>query len=109
MGDLTSRRPRKQSNRPVKYKVHYQNFARINISMSQQLIDEIDKIAEDEYTTRSDIIRTAVLWYIRPQGRQLKNASPEQILRTLQRRMVMKQNNKEKMEGEFERLDVYDG
>lgn len=109
MGDLSSRRPRNLSNRPTKYKTHYQNATRINISMSHLLIDEIDKVAEAEYTTRSDIIRMAVLWYIRPQGRDHLSTSPEQILRTLQRRLLMMQSNKQKVDGEFDNLDVYDG
>ena len=57
---------------------------RVNISMSKQLLELIDKEAGCDFTTRSDIIRIATLWYLRPQGRELRQTDPETILRTLQ-------------------------
>lgn len=33
----------------------------INISLPQKLVDEMDKIAKDEFSTRSDFIRDSIL------------------------------------------------
>ena len=56
------------------------------ISMSDGLLDMVDDAAKKDFTTRSDLIRMAVLWYLRPQGRELDQADPDEILKTLQHR-----------------------
>lgn len=48
----------------------------------------LDEAAAQDYTTRSDIIRMAILWYLRPQGRDLAQTDPEQIVKTLQHRQA---------------------
>ncbi len=45
-----------------------------------------DKAAEQDFTTRSDIVRMSVLWYLRPQGRDLDQTDPDYIFKTLQHR-----------------------
>lgn len=61
-------------------------MSRINLSIQQGLLDMIDEAAEKDFTTRSDIIRIALLWYLRPQGRELDQADPDAILKTLKHR-----------------------
>lgn len=73
---------------------HGENMVRVNLSISKELLVKVDAAAKQDYTTRSDMIRTALLWYLRPQGRELDQADPEVILKTLQRRKSLRQMNK---------------
>jgi Arc/MetJ-type ribon-helix-helix transcriptional regulator len=61
---------------------------RINISIPDGLLDMIDDAAKKDFTNRSDIIRAAVLWYLRPQGRDFGQADPDEVLKTLQNRRL---------------------
>lgn len=74
---------------PKKRKTHKQPMTRINISISTGLLEMIDEAAASDFTSRSDIIRTGVLWYLRPQGRQLAEVDPETIIKTLRRRKML--------------------
>lgn len=65
---------------------HKQTMQRINLTISEGLLELVDKEAENDFTTRSDMIRTALLWYLRPQGRELDQTDPDTILKTLQQR-----------------------
>lgn len=71
---------------PKKRKAHAAKTKRIMITVPDGLLAMVDKAAEEDYTTRSDIIRMAILWYLRPQGRDLAQADPDTILKTLQHR-----------------------
>ena len=71
---------------PKKRRTHKAKMGRIMISMPASLLDMVDKAAKEDFTTRSDIIRMAVLWYLRPQGRDLAQTDPDIILKTLQHR-----------------------
>jgi metal-responsive CopG/Arc/MetJ family transcriptional regulator len=92
--------------RPKKYRTHKVPMSRINISIYDGLLELVDNAAEEDFTTRSDIIRSALLWYLRPQGRQLQQVGPDAILKTLQRRRASALNNREMRDLD---LDVYDG
>lgn len=59
---------------------------RTNITIAKPLLTLVDEAAQKEYTTRSDIIRTALLWYLRPQGRELERLDPEEIYKLLRQR-----------------------
>ena len=59
---------------------------RISLSLAEDVISMVDKAAAQDFTTRSDVIRMAILWYLRPQGRDLNQADPDEILKTLQHR-----------------------
>lgn len=59
---------------------------RINISINDGLLSMVDEAAIKDFTTRSDIIRTALLWYLRPQGRELNQVDPDEIYKTLKNR-----------------------
>jgi metal-responsive CopG/Arc/MetJ family transcriptional regulator len=76
-------------NEPKKRRTHKVKMQRIAISISGGLLDMVDEAAEKDYTTRSDIIRTALLWYLRPQGRDLAQTDPDTILKTLQHRKAL--------------------
>ena len=86
-----------------KYARHAVKYVRLNISMSPQLIKLIDEAAEQDFTTRSELIRTAVLWYLRPQGREFAQVDPDIILKTLKRRQLQAEMNKTKRD-----IDIQD-
>ncbi|HEX5744484.1 MAG TPA: ribbon-helix-helix domain-containing protein [Candidatus Saccharimonadales bacterium] len=71
---------------PHKRRRHTAGMQRITISIQSGLLDIVDKAAEEDFTTRSDIIRAAILWYLRPHGRELAQTDPETVLKTLQHR-----------------------
>jgi metal-responsive CopG/Arc/MetJ family transcriptional regulator len=77
-----------QLNNSQKRSTKKAQATRVMISLPEGLLTIIDKAAEQDYTSRSDIIRTAVLWYLRPQGRDFDQADPEQIIKTLQHRQT---------------------
>lgn len=65
---------------------HTAPSVRINVTISKSLLKMVDEAAMRDFTTRSDLIRMALLWYIRPQGRDLDHVDPDVILKTLQHR-----------------------
>lgn len=69
-------------------KTHRQKMIRINISINEGLLKIVDEAAEKDYSSRSGVIRTALLWYLRPQGRDLNQVEPEVILQTLRQRKM---------------------
>jgi len=75
--------------RPKQRRTHKAKSLRITITIPDGLLDIIDKAADQDYTTRSDIIRLAVLWYLRPQGRDFTQVDPDEILKTLQHRKAL--------------------
>lgn len=93
---------------PGQLKRHRQaaKMTRLNLSLPQGLIDMVDKAAAKDFTSRSDIIRMAVLWYLRPQGRDLDQADPDAILKTLQHRQALA--GMKAMMQEIGELDAYD-
>lgn len=73
---------------------------RINLTISKALLERVDEAAKQDYTTRSDIIRVGLLWYLRPQGRDLDQTDPDTVLKMLNQRRakaylnkVIKENN----------------
>lgn len=79
---------------------------RINLTISPRLLQHLDEAADKDYTTRSEIIRQALLWYLRPQGRDLDQQDPEVILKVLKQRHAKAQFNKWAKQPD---IDVYDG
>jgi hypothetical protein len=81
---------RNKTVRPKKYQKHHaDNMVRFNLCISRELLKKVDAAAEQDYTTRSDIIRAALLWYLRPQGRELAETDPDVILKTLEHRRAL--------------------
>ena len=70
------------------------NTIRINLTISRALLRRVDDAANQDYTTRSDVIRTGLLWYLRPQGRELDQTDPETILKVLNQRKTKAALNK---------------
>lgn len=67
---------------------------RINLTISKALLQRIDEAAKQDYTTRSDVIRQGVLFYLRPQGRELDQTDPETILKVLNQRKMLTSINR---------------
>ena len=63
-------------------------MTRITISIPAGLLELADQAAKEDFTTRSDIIRAALLWYLRPLGRQTQQLDLEKVLETLQNRKL---------------------
>ncbi|HEY5442042.1 MAG TPA: ribbon-helix-helix domain-containing protein [Candidatus Saccharimonadales bacterium] len=85
---MQSDTPSQQTGKTKPRRTHKAKAVRIMISLPEGLLAEIDKAAEKDYTSRSDTIRMAILWYLRPQGRDLDQTDPEQIMKTLQHRQT---------------------
>jgi metal-responsive CopG/Arc/MetJ family transcriptional regulator len=81
--------------------------ARIMLTLPRQLLERLDEAAKQDYTTRSGLIRQALLWYLRPQGRQHDQSDPDAIYKTLQHRKQSKELKK--LLHETSNIDVYDG
>ena len=80
-------KPSSQQPKPRHKRTTYkENMTRISLSISPGILDLVDSAAKQDFTTRSDIIRMAILWYLRPQGRELDQTDPKIILKTLQHR-----------------------
>jgi metal-responsive CopG/Arc/MetJ family transcriptional regulator len=77
--------PSKRS-KPRRRKSEESVSVRINLTISKPLLERVDQAAIQDYTNRSDIIRAALLWYLRPQGRELDQTDPKAILATLKQR-----------------------
>lgn len=58
----------------------------VHIRLPRGILAMLDEAAQKDLTSRSDIIRMAILWYLRPQGRDLERFDPEEILKVLQHR-----------------------
>lgn len=72
----------------TKRNTHKAKMVRVNLNLPGGLLDMVDKAAAKDFTTRSDIIRMSVLWYLRPQGRDLDQSDPDTIYKTLQHRQA---------------------
>lgn len=86
------------SNRPTKYTKRRAPNVKVTLTLPKGLLDLVDRAAVTDYTTRSDMIRMALLWYLRPQGRHAADLNDEEIFKTLHHRRTranMKQSLKD--------------
>jgi metal-responsive CopG/Arc/MetJ family transcriptional regulator len=60
------------------------NRQRLMISLQPGLIKLLDEAAKKDFTTRSGVVRTALLWYLKPH--EFAHADPDEVLKTLKRR-----------------------
>jgi len=74
------------SNKGKKYITHKRKMVRISLSINESVLELVDEAASKDFTSRSDIIRQSILWYLRPQGRDLAQTDPDLILKTLKQR-----------------------
>ena len=72
-----------KNNRPQKYRTHKRPMVRLMVSIPDGLLAMVDKAAAEDFATRSDIIRIALLWYLRPQGCDFMQFDPEEVYKTL--------------------------
>lgn len=59
---------------------------RINLTISRNLLAKVDEAAGQDFTSRSDIIRIALLSYLRSAGRtglDIEQTNPDLLLATL--------------------------
>ncbi len=61
---------------------------RVLISIPEGLVEIVDEAAKKDFTSRSGIVRSALLLYLRPQGRDLNEVDPDFILKTLKQRKL---------------------
>jgi hypothetical protein len=66
---------------------------RVMISLPPGLLETLDEAAAKDATTRSGLIRMALIWYLRPQGRELDQTDPEQIEQVLRVRRLSRALN----------------
>lgn len=52
---------------------------RVMLTIPAQLLERVDKAATEDYTSRSDVIRSALLWYLRPEGRVTDQLGPNEV------------------------------
>jgi hypothetical protein len=78
----------KNSDLPEKRRrnTYKQPKLRTMFSIQPGLLKLVDEAAEKDFTTRSEIVRIALLWYLRPQGRDLATVDPDEIYKILRRR-----------------------
>lgn len=101
----------KKPEKPKKRQSRRAKSTRINLIISDNLLKMIDQAAKKGFTTRSDILRTAVVWYLWPQGRNFdksnKNNLLDEIIRPLNQRKMKAELNKFLKENKDE-IDAYD-
>ena len=61
---------------------------RMMISIPPGLMKLVDKAAAEDFTTRSDIIRAALVWYLRPEGHNPSQEDLEKMLKAQQQRKL---------------------
>jgi hypothetical protein len=93
------------TNQGKKYRTNKQPMTRINLSIHKGLLDQVDKAAAEDFTTRSDIIRAALLWYLRPEEQKPQRIDPKYIAETKKRRKMLAGLNQMRKDPE---IDVYD-
>jgi hypothetical protein len=77
----------KQSRRRgKKYRKRNDPMTLISFYVPKQLIEEVDESAAEEHTNRSEFMRQAIMWYLKPSGKKLAMARPEVIYQTVKRR-----------------------
>ncbi len=69
-------------------------MSRVTITIPDRLLVQIDTLAQDDYTTRSDIIRQAMLFYMRSVGSSLSPDEFRQLLADMRRRKLKAHLNK---------------
>jgi metal-responsive CopG/Arc/MetJ family transcriptional regulator len=62
---------------------------RINLTLPKALLEEIDKAAVRDFQNRSEVIRAALMWYLRPDRVNFGQTEPEAMLGLLKREVGM--------------------
>jgi metal-responsive CopG/Arc/MetJ family transcriptional regulator len=75
---------------------------KITLTIPELLLGDVDNTAKLDYTTRSDVIRQALVDYIRQYKRACGEMEPEEALKVLKRRLGMAYFNKTLKETKFD-------
>lgn len=67
---------------------------KISLTIPQQLLKRVDSTAQLDYTTRSDVIRQALVDYLRAYEQACDGMEPERALQVLRRHLGMAYFNK---------------
>jgi metal-responsive CopG/Arc/MetJ family transcriptional regulator len=87
---------------------HKPRMQRIDLRINKELLLFIDGTAKQESTTRSELIRTAIYWYLMPQHRDASQSKEEYIFETLKHRRQLAASRKW-LKDHGQEIDVYDG
>lgn len=79
----------------------------INLRIDRHFLSRIDEAAIQDCTTRSELIRTAIQWYLIPQNRSLEQNDQDYIFETIKHRRAVASSNRWFKEHGHE-IDVYD-
>lgn len=63
-------------------------MTRVNITLPDHFLEQIDRVAEKDYATRSEIIRQAVLFYLRFTASTLNKADFETMFKMMKNRQL---------------------
>lgn len=63
---------------------------KLHITMPKGLLERVDTAAARDFETRSELIRSALLWYLRPDGKHFGMTEPEALLEMLKREAMRK-------------------
>jgi metal-responsive CopG/Arc/MetJ family transcriptional regulator len=69
-------------------------MSRVTINMPENLLKKVDGIANEDYTSRSNIIRQAVLFYIRSNASALSKEDVDSLFRNMKSRQLRTHLNK---------------
>lgn len=83
-------------------------MVRIDMRILEHQLELIDQAAKDECTSRSELIRTAINWYLKPQNRANDQGEEDYIFATIKHRRTRASYNKWLKEHGHE-IDAYDG
>ncbi len=67
---------------------------KLHVTIPRKLLDQVDDAADRDFASRSEIIRAALLWYLRPDGVNFGLTEPEALLAVLKREETRKGLNK---------------
>ncbi len=83
---------------PRRRRVRVQPMLSINLRISAGQLEFLDEAAAEDVTTRSELIRTAIMWYLKPQNRRAdqnqSQSEEEYVLSTFERRRAIRAMNK---------------
>ena len=69
-------------------------MSKINVTIPDRLLLQIDRIAKEDYTSRSDIIRQALLFYIRSSASVLQQTDEGILFKEMKNRQLKAYLNK---------------
>ena len=80
----------------------------INVRIDKQLLARIDMATKHHFTTRSQLVRSAIYWFLMPHHRKLEQSEEDYIFETIQYRRRLASINKWHNEhgGEIDPYDI---